>query len=179
MSTFVSTWCTLLIVSGQVSLSSSGWTQESGRSEGSPTIPEASVTKEMEASLIRDLAEQLAMIGEREGGPVLLYAEAGAGWVGGSIFVSQENSIVWISEQEDDPLGAVLRFWEAMPSGQKWRGMSLVVNGKQFSAEFDYGEGWNEDEDEGDRREPIVRRHFGGKPIEYPPLEGAQPWGPS
>lgn len=130
-----------------------------------------------EARLIRDLARSLSVIGEGENSPILFYAEAGPAWSGGSIFVSRPDQIVWISPSgEEDPLDIVMRLWDAAPTDKKWRGITVVIDGDSFRTEFDYGESWLSDEDEGDRREPIVRAYFGDKPIYYPPLEGAEPW---
>jgi hypothetical protein len=134
------------------------------------------VNRRTEAILINQLAQRLAEIGFHENGPVLLYAEAGPAWVGGSIFVSYADRIEWMSIREDDPLDIAIQLWEAAPNDKKWRGVTMVIDGDSFRTEFDYGENWSPDEDEGDRREPIVRAYFGDKPIYYPPLEGAEPW---
>ncbi|NNM77230.1 hypothetical protein HJG53_09975 [Sphingomonas sp. ID1715] len=125
---------------------------------------------------IEALAEKLADIGERERSDVLLYAEAGDNWAGGSVFVQTEEAIVFEDSDDPDVLTDVMELWNATPADKKWRGMILFVSDGRFKAEFDYGEGWNEAEDEGERREPIVRRFFGDKPIHYPPLRGAEPW---
>lgn len=134
------------------------------------------MNRRMEADLVKELARCLTEISFAENAPVLLYAEAGQAWVGGSIFVSYPDRIAWLDVHEDDPLDIVLRLWEVMPSDKKWRGMTMFLDGDNFRTELDYGEGWSPDEDEGDRREPIVRAYFGDKPIYYPPLEGAEPW---
>ena len=127
------------------------------------------------SELIGELAEKLAIVGRRAGSPVLFYAEGGDNWAGGSIFVDGPKAIEWVSPR-DGELKLVMRLWEDAPAEKKWRGIVVFVDGDEFRAEFDYGEGWSPDEDEGDRREPIVRAHFGEKPIYYPPLEGAEPW---
>jgi hypothetical protein len=134
------------------------------------------VNKATEANLLTVLAQRLAEIGAAESAPVLLYAEAGPAWVGGSIYLSHPDRIEWIDARDADPLNIVLRLWEAAPSDKKWRGVTVFVEGDRFRTEFDYGENWNPDEDEGDRRGPIVRAYFGDKPIHYPPLEGSRPW---
>jgi hypothetical protein len=134
------------------------------------------MTRADEAKLIESLAQVLAEIGDRKNSKVLLYAEAGPGWAGGSIFFARPDTIVWNSPGDVAISAIVRRLWASAPVGKKWRGMTMLVEGKRFRTEFDYGEGWSPDEDEGDRREPIVRAHFGDKPIYYPPLEGAEPW---
>lgn len=129
-----------------------------------------------EAKQIEQLAERLAEISVSENSPVLFYAEAGPAWAGGSIFVSKPTRIEYVDVEGGDPLDIVISLWEAAPPNQKWRGLTMFVSGDKFRTEFDYGESWKADEDEGDRREPIVRAYFGDKPIYYPPLEEAKPW---
>jgi hypothetical protein len=137
----------------------------------------AAVSKAEEARLIELIAIELAEIGRRENSDVLFYAEAGAGWMAGSVFFSRSDTIVWNSPNDAD-LGLLVRkLWFAAPEGPgRWKGMTMTVSGDKFRVSFDYGEDWNNGDDEGDRREPIVRAHFGDKPIYYPPLEGAEPW---
>lgn len=134
------------------------------------------MNRRTEGDLVKELAHRLAEISFAENAPVLLYAETGPAWVGGSIFVSYPDRIAWLDVSEDDPLDMVLHLWEVVPSDKKWRGITVLVEGNRFRTEFDYGENWSSDEHEGDRREPIVRAYFGDKPIYYPPLEGAEPW---
>ena len=134
------------------------------------------MSKAEEARLIKEIATALADLGDRERSDVLLYAEGGRAWMGGSIFTTREDTIVWHSSGETDVSDLVMDLWAAAPPGNKWRGMTMFVSGDDFRTEFDDGESWKADEEEGDRREPIVRAYFGDKPIYYPPLEGAEPW---
>jgi len=133
------------------------------------------LSKQEISNLLEELARELADIREGEKSGVLLYAEAGPGWAGLSIYTSSDNSIVWHSPP-NEVSDLIMMLWNVMQSHEKWRGMTMFVAHNRFRTEFDYGEGWNEEEDEGDRREPIVREFFGNKPIYYPPLEGAEPW---
>jgi hypothetical protein len=124
------------------------------------------------SELIEKLAAKLAARGQRTGSAAILHAEGGDNWAGGSIFVDGPRAIEWISPDNGE-LQLIMRLWDRTPANKKWRGITMLVIGDEFRIEFDYGEGWSEDEDEGDRRLPIVRAHFGDKPIYYPPLEDA------
>jgi hypothetical protein len=128
--------------------------------------------------VVETLAEELATIGSRENSRVLLYAEAGPGWMGGFIFFERADTVVYESPATTDIPDLVMELWSAAPDDRKWRGLSIFLDGERFRAELDYGEGWSKDEDDGDRRAPIVRAYFGEKPIRYPPLDGAQVWPP-
>lgn len=124
-----------------------------------------------EARLLETIAIKLAEVGEDETSDVLFYAEAGAAWAGGSIFVSDGERIHWVDAGEENPLDLVMQLWTNAPQDKKWRGMTMIVSGDKFRVEFDYGENWSPDEDESDRREPIILRFFGNKPICYPLLD--------
>lgn len=139
------------------------------------TEQEGEMTDQPNPGLIEELVRHLRPIGRRLGSAVIFCAETGDNWAGGSIFVDGSKVIEWISPANGE-LQLVMDLWEESPSDKKWRGITIFVDGDEFRTEFDYGEGWSEEEDEGDRRIPIVRAHFGDKPIYYPPLEGAEPW---
>lgn len=125
-----------------------------------------------EARLIGAIADAIAYSGVRRGGDALLYAEAGWNWVGGSLFVDHQTVIEWISSSDYHIDDLVLRLWMSAPDTKKWRALTMAVGEKLFRTGFDYGEGWSEDQGEGDRREAIIRRFFGDKPIVYPSLDG-------
>lgn len=127
------------------------------------------------SDLIQELVGRFRPISRRMGKPVLFYAEGDDNWAGGSIFVDGPKMIEWISPANGE-LPLVMRLWDEAPVDKKWRGITMFIDGDEFRTEFDYGEGWSEEEDEGDRWLPVVRAHFGDKPIYYPPLEGAEPW---
>lgn len=127
------------------------------------------------ARIIEALANELAGIRYREGTAVLFYAEAGDNWSGGSIFYRHGNQIQF-EAPSNIVFNLVQELWFEAPADKKWRGITVFIEGDEFRTEFDYGEGWSEEEREGTRRIPIVRAHFGEKPIYYPPIEGLEPW---
>jgi hypothetical protein len=130
------------------------------------------MTTEDDARLIGSIADAIAYLGVRRSGDSLLYAEAGENWVGGSLFINHAVVIEWLSLSDYHIDDLVLRLWMSAPDTKKWRALIMVVGENLFRTEFDYGEGWSEDHNEGDRREAIVRRFFGSKPIAYPRLDG-------
>jgi hypothetical protein len=130
------------------------------------------MTADEEARLIGAIADAIAYAGVRRDGDALLYAEAGRNWVGGSLFIDHPAVIEWVSPSDYHIGRLLMRLWDSAPDTKKWRGLTMAVGENLFRTEFDYGEGWLEDQGEGDRREAIVRRFFGDKPIIYPPLDG-------
>ncbi|MBS0505451.1 MAG: hypothetical protein JSS55_16970 [Proteobacteria bacterium] len=127
------------------------------------------------ARILENLANELAKIRPMGNAQILFYAEAGDNWSGGSIFYERGGQVQFEGPSNDIFI-LVEDLWFEAPSDKKWRGITIFVDGDEFRTEFDYGEGWSEEEDEGDRRIPIVRAHFGDKPIYYPPIEGLEPW---
>ncbi len=125
-----------------------------------------------DARLIGSIADAVAYAGVRRGGDALLYAEAGPGWVGGSLFIDHPSEIEWVNPEHYHIGDLVLRLWTSPPDAKRWRALTMIVGEKVFRTEFDYGEGWSDEQDESDRREPIVRRFFGDKPIVYSALDG-------
>ena len=67
---------------------------------GEPSLEigqEGEMTEFPNPNLIEGLARQIRLIGRRNGKAVILYAEAGDNWAGGSIFVDGPKMTEWIS----------------------------------------------------------------------------------
>lgn len=167
---------TLLTGADQTHFRSSGSLAAGTKRETSKIKGEGLMTIAEAAQLTEALATKLAILSDRENGKVVLYAEAGPAWMGGAIFVGRADAVDWHSPADTGVSDLVMELWAVAAPDKKWRGMTMIVSGDKFRVEFDYGENWSPDEDESDRRESIVRAHFGDKPIDYPPLEGAEHW---
>ena len=63
----------------------------------------------------------------------------------------------------------LLDLWEAQDSDKRWTEIEYVVRGDKFHASFTYPDEIDPEEDPFDRRDRIVAKHFGKKPIVYPP----------
>ena len=124
-----------------------------------------------DARMIGAIADAVAYVGNQRGGDALLYAEAGPGWVRGSLFIDYPELIEWVNPAAHHISELVLRLWTAAPDAKKWRALTMIVGEQIYQTESDYGEGWTDEEDESDRREPIVLRFFGDKPVFYPTLD--------
>lgn len=107
--------------------------------------------------------------------PIILYAEAEEGWTEAAIFCDEEDKIVFVVGDKE-LFELILDLWDAAPKNQKWSGLEYLLTGGHFQVRYDYGDDWQKDQFAGDRREVVLRRYFGNKPIEYPPLQGAQAW---
>jgi hypothetical protein len=128
--------------------------------------------------LVNDRTERLLneiglILGEDTEYPLdgtLLYAEVDAGWVSPSIFKSRGNHILYRSPDLDRISGPLLDLWDEQEPQRRWAEIECVINDGKFAATFNYSEEIDPEEGPLDRRDRIVKRHFGDKPIVYPPF---------
>lgn len=99
----------------------------------------------------------------------LLYARLASNMVAPSIFKSRGNSIVYRDPDLDRLGDALLNLWDAEEPLNRWAEIEYVVSGDTFEVAYTYAEEINPEEDLFERRDRIVKRHFGDKPIVYPP----------
>jgi hypothetical protein len=99
----------------------------------------------------------------------LLYARLARYMVGPSIFKDRGNHILYRDPDLDRLGDALLDLWEAEAPNHRWAEVEYVVRGGKFEVAFTYPEEIDPDEEPMDRRKRIVARHFGDKPIVYPP----------
>lgn len=100
----------------------------------------------------------------------LLYVQIGRAWVSPSLFRDRGNHILYEEclERLAEPL---LDFWYSQRPRNRWAELHYVVRDGKFDALFVYP---NElDPKEGlfisDRRDRIVAKYLGEKPVMYPP----------
>jgi hypothetical protein len=99
----------------------------------------------------------------------LLFARVAEGMVAPSVFHDDDDQITfqWASPDLMDPL---LDLWGLADPDKRWAEIEYVVRDGAFEVHLTYPEDIDPDEDSLDRRTRIVKRHFGDKPIVYPPL---------
>lgn len=101
----------------------------------------------------------------------LLYAEVDGGYVRPSIFKGRGNHVIYRRPDLDticDPLTAL---WETADPDKRWAEIEYLIRDGRFTATYTYPDEIDHDEEPLDRRRRIVARHFGNKPIIYPPKE--------
>lgn len=122
--------------------------------------------------ILNQLGNLLAQDNEYPLDETLLYAEVEGRYVAPSIFKGRGNSIVYRRPDLDticDPLTAL---WEAAPPDKRWAEIEYLIRDGRFTATYTYPDEIDPDEEPLDRRRRIVARHFGDKPIVYPPRDG-------
>ena len=103
---------------------------------------------------------------------VLLYAQLATNMVGTDIFIERGNHVEY-SWTRDGLTYPLLDLWEEEEPGKRWAEMEYLLRNGKFTVTFTYPDEVDPDEDfdvHFARRDRIVKRHFGDKPIVYPPM---------
>jgi len=120
--------------------------------------------------LLREIGQLLSRDTDYPLDGTLLYAELDRNFVRPSIFKNLSSHILYRDPDLGDLGDALLDLWKAQDTEDRWEEIEYVVHDGKFDVAFTYPEEINRDEEPLDRRDRIVRRHFGDKPIIYPPL---------
>lgn len=100
-----------------------------------------------------------------------LYAEVDDTHVRPSIYKALPTQALYRRPDLDRLGNCLLDLWYAFPEGRKFAAISYIVRGETFDLQFVYPDELDPKEWPEDRRERILKAHFGDKPIVYPPWE--------
>lgn len=100
----------------------------------------------------------------------LLYAELDDNFVRASIFKDRGQNVVYRDPNLDRMGRVLLDLWRAGHADKRWREIEYVVRNGEFEASFTYADEIDPEEEPLDRRDRVVAKHFGEKPIVYPPM---------
>lgn len=100
----------------------------------------------------------------------LLYAELDWNYVAPSIFKDRGDHIVYRDPDLDRLGDALLALWTADGFPRRWAAIEYLVRDDKFHATFTYPEEVNLEEGLIERSTRVAKRHFGDKPIVYPPI---------
>lgn len=119
--------------------------------------------------LLNEIGQMLAQDREYPLDGTLLYAELDRNMVGPSIFKELGNQILYRRPDLDHLGDALLDLWEAQDTDDRWAEIEYLVRDGKFDVTYTYPDEIDPEEDSMERRDRVVRRHFGNKPIVYPP----------
>ena len=122
--------------------------------------------------LLNEIGQLLADETEHPLAGILLYAQVATNVVGTDIFIESGNHVEY-SCTGDSLTYPLLDLWEEEEPSKRWAEMEYLLRNGKFTVTFTYPDGIDRDEDFdafAARRESIVKRHFGDKPIVYPPM---------
>jgi hypothetical protein len=100
----------------------------------------------------------------------LLYARVHPAMVAPSIFKNLGNNIAYRRPDLDRLCPVLLDLLDAEEPANRWAEIEYLVKGGAFQVTYTYADEIDPDEDTFVRRDRIVKRHFGDKPIVYPPF---------
>lgn len=120
--------------------------------------------------LLDVIGESLMEDSEYPSEPTLLYAQLDHGMIGQSIYKDLGNQILFRCPIKDRLCEALLELWESQEGHERWSELEYVLRDGRFDVAYFYPDEIDPDEDLLERRRRALRRHFGEKPIVYPPL---------
>jgi hypothetical protein len=122
-------------------------------------------------ALLNEIGQLLAQDREYSGIDTLLYSEVGHDYIGESIFKILDDRFLYRRPFDRRLPYALLELWEAQDGNYRWSELEYVLRDGRFEVNFFYPDEIDPEEDLTDRRARSVRRHFGDKPIVYPPWD--------
>ncbi len=100
----------------------------------------------------------------------LLYAQVDEDMIAPSIFKNRGADILFRWPDLNRLGDALLDLWKTQSGNYRWLEIEYSVNDGRFDVTYTYPDEIDLDEDPFERRDRIVERHFGPKPIVYPPM---------
>lgn len=119
--------------------------------------------------LLNEIGGLLMEDGEYPSKPTLLYAQLDHNMIGESIFKELGNQFLYRRPLNERLPYALLELWEAQEEHDRWSELEYVLRDGKFEVAYFYPDEIDPEEDVVERRERALRRHFGDKPIVYPP----------
>jgi hypothetical protein len=119
--------------------------------------------------ILSKIGGELAQIVGGDPDGTFLYAEGGEGWMASGVFKDEGSSVRYFRPSRE--LGdLLLEVWNAEEPNKRWAVMEYEVQGTKFHVKFQFPEEIDPEESELERRPRALERHFGDKPVIYPPL---------
>lgn len=119
--------------------------------------------------LLNEIGRLLAEDREYPFEPTLLYAQLDRNVIGESIFKELGNQVLYRRPVIEGLPYALLDLWEIQEGDDRWMEMEYLLRDGRFEVAYIYPDAIDAEEDVVERRARSVRRHFGEKPIVYPP----------
>lgn len=101
--------------------------------------------------------------------PTLLYAQVDQDMIGQSIFKDLGSELLYRHPVNKRLPDALLDLWEAQDGKNRWSELEYLLCDGRFEVAYFYPDEIDPEEDVIERRERALLRHFGEKPIAYPP----------
>lgn len=125
--------------------------------------------------LLSEVGLEAVAIADGDAAGLYLYAEAGEGWVGPSLFKDEGDRISYLRLGRSKLGDLIIAARETEPDlSKRWSVMEYVIEDGKFEAKFKFPDEVDVegDEDHMERRDRFLMARYGDKPVVYPPLEG-------
>ena len=129
------------------------------------------MTESESERLLDEIGRLLMEDDEYPSEPTLLYAQLDHNMIGESIFKELGNQLLYRWPWNERQAYALLELWEGQQGPDRWSELEYVIRDGKFEVGYIYPDEIRPGENLTERRERSLRRHFGDKPIVYPPWD--------
>jgi hypothetical protein len=119
--------------------------------------------------LLNEIGQILAEDKDHPLDGTLLYAEVAPAMVDTSIYKDLGNQILFRWSHGGLPY-SLLDLWEEEAPEKRWASIEYIIRNGKFDVTFAYPEEIDPDEDPMERRNRILKKYYGDKPVHYPPF---------
>lgn len=99
-----------------------------------------------------------------------LYVEVGDRWISVNLYRDDGDAVRWY-EHGPELTASLWKAWRVENSNPKmrWSVMQYEIHGTKFDVQFSYPDEVDVEVYDSDRRDNALKKHFGDKPVIYPP----------
>lgn len=119
--------------------------------------------------LLNEIGGLLTEDSEYRSAPTLLYAQLDYNMIGQSIFKDLGDQLLYRWPVNERLPYALLELWEDQEGNYRWSELESVLRDGSFEVAYVYPDEIDSNEGVIERRERALQRHFGDKPVVYPP----------
>ena len=119
--------------------------------------------------LLDEIGQLLASDREYPLNDTLLYAKLVEGSSSPAVFKNRGNHVLYRRPDLEAWGDLLTDLWDEADPNKRWAEMEYLIRDGRFSIIYVYPDEIDPDEDPFDRRDRVVAKYFGDKPIVYPP----------
>ena len=126
------------------------------------------------ASMLDSIGRIIVKEADTKSDRILLYARVEDGVLAPSLFEEHANFIQYVRPSLSRDYDVFFDLWRQQ-SGVHWGEIEYLLHSGSFDVRFVYPDEIDPNEDTFVRRDRVVQRYFGDKPIVYPPWDESLP----
>lgn len=133
-------------------------------------VEDGVVTDETERLLVR-IGQMLAEDAEYPLDHTLLHAEVDPEMIGPSIFKNAGDHVVYRNLDLQRWSDVLLDLWHAQDGSPQWSEIEYFISDGRFNVQYFYPDDPSRLEGFVEKRDDLIRRYYGEKPVLYPPWD--------